>query len=136
MSNSESAPLEDCGVKRRFPVQVGQNSWMFVDGDARFGAVTDDLDPRCSQGIARSFRRSRTGTICVMVAGIDDLPWTAGFRPRLTVIAQSGRAMGREAGRLLLDRIAKRRTDAPVRTVLPTELHVRGSCGANQPREL
>jgi LacI family transcriptional regulator len=70
----------------------------------------------------------------IAVAGIDDLPWTAGFRPRLTVIAQPGRAMGREAARLLLDRIAKRRTDAPVRTVLPTELHVRDSCGANKPR--
>lgn len=70
----------------------------------------------------------------IAVAGIDDLPWTAGFRPRLTVIAQPGRAMGREAARLLLDRIAKRRTDAPVRTVLPTELHVRDSCGANKLR--
>jgi LacI family transcriptional regulator len=67
----------------------------------------------------------------IAVAGIDDLPWTAGLRPRLTVIAQPGRAMGREAARLLLDRIAKRRTDPPVRWVLPTELHVRESCGAN-----
>ena len=70
----------------------------------------------------------------IAVAGIDDLPWTAGFRPRLTVIAQPGRAMGREAARLLLDRIAKRRTDPPVRWVLPTELHVRESCGANNRR--
>jgi LacI family transcriptional regulator len=70
----------------------------------------------------------------IAVAGIDDLPWTAGFRPRLTVIAQPGRAMGREGARLLLDRIAKRRTDAPVRWVLPTELRVRESCGANNRR--
>jgi LacI family transcriptional regulator len=70
----------------------------------------------------------------VAVAGIDDLPWTAGFRPRLTVIAQPGRAMGREGARLLLDRIAKRRTDAPVRWVLPTELRVRESCGVNNRR--
>jgi LacI family transcriptional regulator len=67
----------------------------------------------------------------IAVAGIDDLPWTAGLRPRLTVIAQPGRAMGREAARLLLDRIAKRRTDPPVHWVLPTELHVRESCGTN-----
>jgi LacI family transcriptional regulator len=66
----------------------------------------------------------------IAVAGIDDLSWTAGFRPRLTVIAQPGRAMGREAARLLLDRIAKRRTDGPIRKMLPTELHVRDSCGA------
>jgi len=70
----------------------------------------------------------------IAVAGIDDLPWTAGFRPRLTVIAQPGRAMGREAARLLLDRIDKRRVDPPVRWVLPTELRVRESCGANNRR--
>jgi LacI family transcriptional regulator len=76
---------------------------------------------------------AETGLRCpadIAVAGIDDLPWTAGLRPRLTVIAQPGRAMGREAARLLLDRIAKRRTDPPARWVLPTELHVRESCGA------
>jgi LacI family transcriptional regulator len=66
----------------------------------------------------------------VAVAGVDDLPWSAGFRPRLTVISQPGREMGREAARLLLDRIAKRRTGAPVRWMLPTRLHVRESCGA------
>jgi LacI family transcriptional regulator len=70
----------------------------------------------------------------IAVAGIDDLPWTAGFRPRLTVIAQPSRAMGRKAARLLLDRIAKQRTDPPVRWVLPTELHVRESCGVNNCR--
>ena len=57
------------------------------------------------------------------------LPWSAGLRPRLTVIAQPGREMGREAARLLLDRIGKRRTGAPVRWMLPTRLHMRESCG-------
>jgi len=66
----------------------------------------------------------------VAVAGIDDLPWSAGFRPRLTVVAQPAREMGRRAATLLLDRIAKRRTDAPVRWVLETQMHVRESCGA------
>ncbi|HZZ61623.1 MAG TPA: LacI family DNA-binding transcriptional regulator [Roseiarcus sp.] len=66
----------------------------------------------------------------VAVAGIDDLPWTSGFRPRLTVIAQPARAIGREAATLLLDRIAKRRVSRPGRLVLPFELHVRESCGA------
>ena len=70
----------------------------------------------------------------VAVAGIDDLPWTAGFRPRLTVVAQPARAMGREAATLLLDRIAKRRVSRPVRIVLPFELHVRESCGATLAR--
>ena len=61
----------------------------------------------------------------VAIAGVDDLPWTAGFRPRLTAVAQPARMMGREAASLLLDRIAKRRTDGPARVVLPTELHIR-----------
>ena len=38
----------------------------------------------------------------VAVAGIDDLPWMAGFWPRLTIVTQPGRVMGREAARLLL----------------------------------
>ena len=72
------------------------------------------------------------GLLCpddVAIAGVDDLPWSAGLRPRLTVIAQPGREMGREAARLLLDRIGKRRTGAPVRWMLPTQLHVRELCG-------
>ena len=70
----------------------------------------------------------------IAVAGIDDLPWTAGFRPRLTVIAQPARAMGSEAARLLLDRIAKRRTGPPLRWVLPIKLHVRRVSAARNNR--
>jgi LacI family transcriptional regulator len=68
----------------------------------------------------------------VAVAGIDDLPWTAGFRPRLTVVAQPARDMGREAAMVLLDRIAKRRVEPPAHIIFPTELHVRESCGAGR----
>jgi LacI family transcriptional regulator len=71
----------------------------------------------------------------VAIAGIDDLPWTAGFRPRLTVVAQPARRMGREAATLLLDRIAKRRVEPPGYIVLPTELYVRESCGATAVRD-
>ena len=74
------------------------------------------------------------GLICpddVAIAGVDDLPWTAGFKPRLTAVAQPARTMGREAATLLLNRIAKRRTDGAARIVLPTELHIRKSCGAS-----
>lgn len=42
----------------------------------------------------------------VVVAGIDDLPSTAGFRPRLTVVAQPARNMGRDGATRLFDRIA------------------------------
>jgi len=67
----------------------------------------------------------------IAVAGVDDFPWTAGFRPRLTVVAQPAREMGREAAKLLLDRILKRREiSEPLHIVMPTELHVRESSGA------
>jgi LacI family transcriptional regulator len=72
----------------------------------------------------------------VGVAGVDDLPWTAGFRPRLTAVAQPARTMGQEAATLLLDRIARRREGPPVRLVLPTQLLVRESCGAASYRTL
>ena len=66
----------------------------------------------------------------VAVAGVDDLPWTAGFRPRITAVAQPAREMGQKAAALLLDRIAKKSLAHPVRLVLPTELRIRESCGA------
>ena len=73
------------------------------------------------------------GLVCpddVAVAGVDDFPWTAGFRPRLTAVAQPAREMGQKAAALLLDRIAKKSFAESVRIVLPTELRIRESCGA------
>ncbi len=68
----------------------------------------------------------------IAVAGVDDFPWTTGFLPRLTAIAQPAHAIGREAALVLLDRIAKRRTGPAIKLVLPTVLHVRNSCGAGR----
>jgi LacI family transcriptional regulator len=71
----------------------------------------------------------------IAVAGFDDFPWAAAFRPRLTVMAQPAYEIGREAATLLFDRISGRRTGAPVQMVLNTRLIVRDSCGANLPRK-
>lgn len=67
----------------------------------------------------------------VAVVGFDDFPWADAFRPRLTVVAQPAYAIGVEAARLLLDRIARRWTGLPVHTVLETRLIVRDSCGTS-----
>ncbi|HEY1779048.1 MAG TPA: LacI family DNA-binding transcriptional regulator [Roseiarcus sp.] len=71
----------------------------------------------------------------VAVAGFDDFPWAAAFRPRLTVMAQPAYEIGREAATLLFDRIAGRRTGAPVQMTLNARLIVRDSCGAHLTRK-
>ena len=59
----------------------------------------------------------------------DDPPWTRLVTPPLTAVRQPTFEIGRRAVGLLLARIAE--ADRPVETVtLPTELIVRGSCGA------
>ena len=42
----------------------------------------------------------------ISLAGIDDLPWSAVFSPRITVAVQPVEEMARAASRLLMDRIA------------------------------
>jgi LacI family transcriptional regulator len=70
----------------------------------------------------------------VAVAGFDDFPWAAAFRPRLTAVAQPAYEIGREAATLLFDRISGRRTGAPVEMVLKARLVVRDSAGEHLPR--
>ncbi|MEU3250402.1 LacI family DNA-binding transcriptional regulator [Streptomyces sp. NPDC006997] len=58
----------------------------------------------------------------------DDFAWADLFTPRLTAVAQPGRALGAEAVRLLLERLAT--PDRPTRTVrLPCAFVHRASCG-------
>ncbi len=61
----------------------------------------------------------------VSVVGFDDIPLAAYFDPALTTVRLPAYELGQAAGRALLDRIAERPT--PERTLLPTELIVRGS---------
>jgi LacI family transcriptional regulator len=70
----------------------------------------------------------------IAVAGFDDFPWAAAFRPRLTVVAQPAYEIGRETATLLFDRISGRRTGAPIQMVLNAKLIVRDSCGAGLKR--
>ena len=64
----------------------------------------------------------------VALVGFDDFEWADYFEPRLTVIAQPCREIGREAAALLIERIAA--FDGKRRTIrLKPKLVVRTSCG-------
>ena len=61
----------------------------------------------------------------VSIVGFDDIPLAAYFDPPLTTVRLPAFELGQAAGRALLERIADRAI--PHRTLLPTELIVRGS---------
>jgi DNA-binding LacI/PurR family transcriptional regulator len=61
----------------------------------------------------------------ISVVGFDDIPLAAYFDPPLTTVRLPARELGQAVGRTLIDRIAGR--VVPTRTLLPTELVVRGS---------
>jgi LacI family transcriptional regulator, galactose operon repressor len=61
----------------------------------------------------------------ISVVGFDDIPLAAYFDPPLTTIHLPAYELGQAAGRALLERIADQ--TIPHRTLLPTELIVRGS---------
>lgn len=61
----------------------------------------------------------------VSVVGYDDIPLARYFNPPLTTVRLPAYELGHASGRALLDRIADRAM--PTRTLLPTELIVRGS---------
>jgi LacI family transcriptional regulator, galactose operon repressor len=61
----------------------------------------------------------------VSIVGFDDIPLAAYFDPPLTTVHLPAYELGQAAGRALLERVADRAT--PHRTLLPTELIVRGS---------
>jgi LacI family transcriptional regulator len=65
----------------------------------------------------------------VAVIGFDNIPEGAMHRPALTSVAVGARAIGEEAARLLLRRIAEP-NGAPESIILPPELVIRSSCGS------
>jgi len=64
----------------------------------------------------------------ISVACFDDFPWADVFRPQLTTVAQPVQAIGEQAARLLLDRLAGKNADFPRRLVLQGRLVIRNSC--------
>ena len=65
----------------------------------------------------------------IALVGFDDMPLAAEMEPPLTTIRQRPEKLGAAALSLLLDVIAEPGS-APKRTILPTELIVRASCGS------
>lgn len=61
----------------------------------------------------------------ISIVGFDDIPLAAFFDPPLTTVRLPAFELGQAAGRALVERLADRAT--PHRTLLPTELIVRGS---------
>lgn len=64
----------------------------------------------------------------VALVGIDDFDWADCFEPQLTVIAQPCLEIGRNAAKMLLERIKKPEKE-PTTMRLKTTLIVRNSCG-------
>ena len=71
-------------------------------------------------------RGIRIGTDVGLIA-FDDAPWAQFIDPPISVVTQPAYEIGAKAARLLVERIAGRRTVAPEDTVLPTELILRAS---------
>lgn len=61
------------------------------------------------------------------VVGYDDFAWTENFYPRLTVVAQPARELGRQAMQLLIKRIKGNVSTPPTQITLKPELRVRES---------
>jgi LacI family transcriptional regulator len=68
----------------------------------------------------------------IALVGFDDFETADLMRPGITVVRQPVESMGRLAGDLLFSRLGKGGGSGPSkRIVLPVELVIRGSCGAN-----
>jgi LacI family transcriptional regulator len=67
----------------------------------------------------------------VALVGFDDMPYAATATPPLTTIRQPIGRAGAMAVEILFDILRNGSTPA-CRTVLPTELVIRDSCGASQ----
>jgi LacI family transcriptional regulator len=72
----------------------------------------------------------------VALIGFDDFELASAFRPSLTVVRQPAAELGRQAVRLLFDRLEADRVYPPFRITLPTELILRESCGCSNTRNL
>jgi LacI family transcriptional regulator len=63
------------------------------------------------------------------IIGFDDFSLASLFKPRLTVVRQPTEELGACAARILFERLGSKESLPRRRTVLPTELVVRESCG-------
>ncbi len=64
----------------------------------------------------------------IAVVGFDDMPWSISLNPPLTAVFQPGYEIGRQAARMLFERLDEPALE-PRKIVLNTKLIVRQSCG-------
>ena len=67
----------------------------------------------------------------VAIIGFDDFHLASLLKPKLTVVRQPAAEIGHCATRLLFDRLDSKGKSSKIRTVLPSELIIRESCGCN-----
>jgi LacI family transcriptional regulator len=128
--------MQDAGIVVRDDL-LGYSSWSDSGGaereadrllsqDHRPTAIfaADNLATQSAFVVTRRHRLRIPDDLSLV--GFDDLDWTSLVEPPVTVIAQSPTDMGRVAATTLFARI-KGSEQPPDRTVLPTELLVRGS---------
>jgi LacI family transcriptional regulator len=70
----------------------------------------------------------------VAMIGFDDFAFSSHLKPSLTVVRQPADELGRCAANILFERLASREKVLQRRTLLPTELIVRESCGCHKPQ--
>jgi LacI family transcriptional regulator len=68
----------------------------------------------------------------VGIIGFDDFSFASLFKPRLTVVRQPSGELGACAARILFERLQSKEMIPKRRTVLPTELVLRESCGCKR----
>ena len=65
----------------------------------------------------------------VALIGFDDFPYASLLKPKITVVRQPASDLGQCAARLLFERLELKEKLPRMRTVLPSELVIRESCG-------
>jgi LacI family transcriptional regulator len=116
------------------PLLMETQGHMEEDAAAAVGPLMDDASrptaifaghDTLAIGALRAIASAGLDARDVSVAGFDDIPIASHPLISLTSVDQQGYVIGREAVRLLLERIDGR--TEPVRMVMPVTLHVRGS---------
>ncbi len=101
-----------------------------LDGGAEFSALFAQNDRMAVGAIRAAHERGLAVPGKLAVVGFDDMPLASYFDPPLTTVRQDVFEHGHQAARLLIERIEQ--PEAPLRqVVIPCELVVRRSCGAN-----
>jgi DNA-binding LacI/PurR family transcriptional regulator len=137
--NGYRAALEAAGLpvldelieEAAFDARSGHSAMMALLARTTFDAAFVASDVVALGAIGALREAGRRVPTDVSIVGFDDIPLAAFFDPPLTTVRLPAYELGQAAGRALLERIAER--SIPTRTLLPTELILRGSTAAPSP---